>query len=85
MNTQTTIQTRMKINKETLNAFRKHKAARRAMEDLWSVSHSTVQRWITKNDPVLCNLSSLNVIGAYLKKEIDDMVVKEEIDFETEI
>lgn len=83
MNTQTTIQIHMKLNTETLDAFRKHKAARRAMEDLWGVAHSTVQRWIRNNDPMLCNLSSLNVIGAYLKKEIDDMVIKEEIDFET--
>ena len=83
MNTQTAIQTLMKLNKETISAFRKHKAARRAMEDLWGVAHSTVQRWITKNDPMLCNLSSLNVIGSYLKKEIEDMVVMEEIDFET--
>jgi hypothetical protein len=83
MNTQTANQTHMKLNKETLDAFRKHKSARRAMEDLWGVSYSTVQRWIGNNDPMLCNLSSLNIIGSYLKKEIDDMVVKEEIDFET--
>jgi hypothetical protein len=83
MESQQTNQIKMKLNNETLKELKKHKAARRALEDLWGKSFSTLQRWLTTNDPMLCNLSSLNVIGSYLKKEIDDMVVKEEIDFET--
>ena len=70
----------MKLKEEVRIALRRNKRAKRALEDVHDKSLSTIERWIRYNDPMLCNLASLRVIGAYLKKDIEEMIVAEEIE-----
>jgi len=46
----------------------------RALEDLHSKSFYTMQEWIKNNNPLLCTLDSLNVISAYLRLDVEDIV-----------
>jgi len=61
----------MRLKQNILDILRDNKDVRRALEDLHNKSFYTIDRWIKENDPMLCHISSLNIISSYLKIEID--------------
>ena len=71
----------MKLKDSILNQIKENRPLRGALMDLHEVAESTVLRWLRDNHPHLIKYSSLQVIGAYLKQDIDAMIVQEEHDF----
>ena len=71
----------MKLKDNILNDIRKNHALRRALMDLDDKKESTILRWLRENSTELLVYSRLQIISAYLKEEIDDMVILEDHDF----
>jgi len=71
----------MKLKNNILNEIKKSNPLRRALMDLHDKSEYTILKWLRENSPELIKYSSLQVISAYLEKEIDEMIIKEEHDF----
>jgi hypothetical protein len=68
----------MQLKTNVLEDLKKNKACKRALEDLHEKSFYTIEEWIRKNDIMLCHHRSLKVISAYLKIEIEEMIVETE-------
>ena len=71
----------MRLKDSTLNSIKKNYRLRRALMDLHEVSEQTIMAWVRKNYPKLIEYNSLQLTSAYLKKDIDELVIKEEHDF----
>lgn len=71
----------MKLKDSVLQEIKKNDRCRRALMDVHDKKESTVLRWLRENSPELTLFSSLQVIAAFLRKEIDEMIVYEEHDF----
>jgi len=71
----------MRLKDSVIAEIKKNKALVRALEDLFDRTPFTVMQWIRQNNPMLCHISALQIIAAYLKKEMDDLIEKTEADF----
>lgn len=72
----------MILKKNVLQLIKKSNPLRRALMDLHDKSEYTILKWLRENSPELTKYNSLQVTAAYLKMEIDEMVIKEEHDFQ---
>ena len=72
----------MQLKNSVLKEIRKNKALVRALEDYFEKSHFTIFNvWLVNNNPMLCNINSLKLISAYLKRDIDDLLETTEADY----
>ncbi len=71
----------MILKSNILTQIKKNQALVRALEDLHKKRPFTMQTWLRKNNPALCNINSLKIIAAYLETDIDSMLKKTEADF----
>lgn len=71
----------MRLKDSILKKIKQNDKIRIAIMDLHEVKESTVLRWLRENDTMLCHHSTLLVISARLKKDIDEMIIQEECDF----
>ena len=71
----------MKLKDNILQDIRNNPPLRRALMDIDDKKESTILRWLRENSTELLVYSRLQIISAYLKKEIDDMVILEDHDF----
>jgi len=71
----------MILKDSILNEIKNNPALRRALMGLHEKSEFTILKYLRENSPELIKYTSLQVISAYLKKEIDDMIIKDETDF----
>lgn len=71
----------MKLTDNTLKEIKKNRRLRTALMDLTNNSEYTILKWLRENSIELLKLNTLQLISAYLKKDIDEIVIKEEHDF----
>lgn len=71
----------MKLKDSTLTEIKKTKELVRALEDLHEKASHTMKMWLLGNNPKLCHYSSLQLIAAYLKKDVDELIEYTDADF----
>jgi len=71
----------MTLKDNILKEIKSNYQLRRALMDFHNISEYTLLKWLRENNTDLLRLDSLMVVAAYVKKEVDDLYIKEECDF----